>query len=108
MKTNRCLLHLCQEELYALIQSDEEILVPPSYLESKCSDRDEGSEDQDMFTFHDVDELVLEDSLEYKDLSSDWDSEDDLPLSTIRKNTILQKEPTWSNLNKPTPSGTFD
>ncbi|KAG5886488.1 hypothetical protein JTB14_034405 [Gonioctena quinquepunctata] len=99
---------MSQEELYALIQSDEEILVPPSDLESECSDRDEGSEDQDMFTLHDVDELVLEDSPEYKDLSSDWDSEDDLPLSTIRKNTILQKEPTWSNLNKPTPSGTFD
>ncbi|KAG5897781.1 hypothetical protein JTB14_019998 [Gonioctena quinquepunctata] len=111
MKTNRCLLHLenmSQEELYALIQSDEEILVPPSDLESECSDRDEGSEDQDMFTLHDVDELVSEDSPEYKDLSSDWDSEDDLPLSTIRKNTVLQKEPTWSNLNKPTPSGTFD
>ncbi|KAG5872485.1 hypothetical protein JTB14_013129 [Gonioctena quinquepunctata] len=111
METNRCLLHLgnmSQEELYALIQSDEEILVALSDLESECSDRYEGSEDQDMFTLHDVDELVLEDSPEYKDLSSDWDSEDDLPLSTIRKNTILQKEPTWSNLNKPTPSGTFD
>ncbi|KAG5877091.1 hypothetical protein JTB14_026750 [Gonioctena quinquepunctata] len=74
MKTNRCLLHsenMSQEELYALIQSDEEILVPPSDLKSECSDRDEGSEIQDMFTLHDVDELVLEDSPEYEDLSSD-------------------------------------
>lgn len=98
--------NMTQDEIYELINmSDEEIIVPPSDLESECSEDDVGF-DVDIPTLDTNNDLVLEDRL--SDTQSDWDSDDDVPLETIRANIIRQKEPTWSRFNKPDPPCLFD
>ncbi|KAJ8942500.1 hypothetical protein NQ314_010053 [Rhamnusium bicolor] len=96
---------MTQDELYELINmSDQEVVVPPSDLESECSEDDVGS---DVYILgFDENDLVLQGTR--SDTSSDWDSDDDISLATIRTNIIRQKEPTWLKSNKPDPPSSFD
>ncbi|KAJ8942608.1 hypothetical protein NQ314_010029 [Rhamnusium bicolor] len=85
--------------------SDEEAVVPPSDLESDCSECDVGF-DVDIPGFDNENDLVLQNRR--SDTSSDWDSDDHISLATIRTNIIRQKEPTWLKSNKPDPPSSFD
>lgn len=104
---------MTEGKLYELFESDEEILLPLSDLESICSNVDNDKEDVDetgLFSLQNENYLDTEDQIDdtEKNLTKEWDSDDDIPLSDVRRTIIGGKIPTWSKLDKPDPPFDFD
>lgn len=100
---------MSQDELYSLCES-EDVVLPPSDLESECSD--EGSDALDNLDLLQNNELILDDTWNTDSENEiadqlDWESEDELSLAALRTR-ILRDKPTWSKFEKPEPPFDFD
>lgn len=103
---------MTENELHELFESDEEVLVPPSDLESICSNNDSDKEDADemeIFSLDNENNFDFVDEVDNeKNVILEWDSDDDIPLSEVRRNIIGGKIPTWTKVDKPDRPYDFD